>query len=191
MPRFIFRCIRDGAEESLPTPGAGLPSGQEQGTRGSRGIQGTGTSTLVTELPGLQIRIHFIRIRIQHFRLNAWIPIWIQGFNDQKLKKNYSWKIFFWIKKTTIYISLGLLKERPSYWRSRQLSKEAIQHFKTWNFLIFFLLLWVIFALLDRIRNGFRIRFRIHWPDWIRIRIRNPGDYPTVLYLLVGGGDRL
>jgi hypothetical protein len=35
------------------------------------------------------------------------------------------------------------------YWRSLQLSKEAIQHFKTWTFTNFFLLLWVIFALLD------------------------------------------
>ncbi len=37
---------------------------------------------------GLRIRIHFIRIRIQHFRLNTdpdRIRIRIQGFNDQKL----------------------------------------------------------------------------------------------------------
>jgi hypothetical protein len=46
---------------------------------------------------GLRIRIHFIRIRIQHFRLNTnpdpvpdLDPIRIQGFNDQKFKKNYS-----------------------------------------------------------------------------------------------------
>jgi hypothetical protein len=40
---------------------------------------------------GLRIRIHFIRIRIQHFRLNTNPdPIRIQGFNDQKLKNNYS-----------------------------------------------------------------------------------------------------
>ncbi len=38
---------------------------------------------------GLRIRIQFIRI--QHFRLNTDPdPIRIQGFNDQKLKKNYS-----------------------------------------------------------------------------------------------------
>jgi hypothetical protein len=42
-------------------------------------------------------------------------------------KKN----IFFYLSKTTIYLSLGLHKERPSYGRSHQLSKEAIQHFKT------------------------------------------------------------
>ncbi len=39
---------------------------------------------------GLRIRIHFIRIRIQHFRLNTNPDpdlIRIQGFNDQKLKK--------------------------------------------------------------------------------------------------------
>jgi hypothetical protein len=33
--------------------------------------------------------------------------------------------------KTTIYISLCLQKERASYRRSLQLSKEAIQRFKT------------------------------------------------------------
>jgi hypothetical protein len=61
--------------------------------------------------------------------------------------------------------------------------KENIQHFKTWNFL-FFLFLWIIFALLDpdpesesgiRIRNPnpesrIRIRIQIHWSDWIWIR---------------------
>jgi hypothetical protein len=45
------------------------------------------------------------------------------GKPEQKIEKNYSWK-----KK---YLSLGLHKERPSYRRSLQLSKEAIQHFKT------------------------------------------------------------
>ncbi len=82
--------------------------------------------------PGLGIRIHFIWIRIwiQHL---GWIPIRIQGFNDQKLKKNYSWKKKFW-SKTTIYLSLGLHKKGQSYRRSLQLSKEAIQHFKTWTF---------------------------------------------------------
>ncbi len=67
-------------------------------------------------------------------------------------KKIYSWKKIsfnFDFKKTTVYLSLGLRKGHPSYKRSLQLSKENIQHFKTWNFLIFFLLLWVIFALLD------------------------------------------
>jgi hypothetical protein len=48
---------------------------------------------------GLWIRIHFlrIRIRIQRLMLEANTdpdpdpdPIRIQGFNDQKLKKNYS-----------------------------------------------------------------------------------------------------
>ncbi len=39
--------------------------------------------------PVLRIRIHFIRIRIQHFRLNTYldpIGIRIQGLNDQKLR---------------------------------------------------------------------------------------------------------
>ncbi len=57
------------------------------------------------------------------------------------------------MKKTTIYLSLGLHKGRPSYQRSLQLSKENSQHFKTWNFLILTVSTFV----------G-------HLPSWIRIR---------------------
>jgi hypothetical protein len=65
-------------------------------------------------------------------------------------------KIFFFLNQNLqIYLYLGIHKEHPSYKRSLQLSKEAIQLFKTWTF-NFFLLLWVIFA------------------PWIRIRIPNP-----------------
>jgi hypothetical protein len=72
------------------------------------------------------------------------------AFMTKNLKKNYSWIFFFFFfSKTAIYLSLGLHKVCPSYRRSLQLSKEAIQHFKTWTFTNFFLLLWVIFALLD------------------------------------------
>jgi hypothetical protein len=68
----------------------------------------------------------------------------------------------FFGSKTTIYLSLGLHKGRPSYRRSLQLSKENIQ--QNMKFLNFFLLFWVIFALLDP--DPIRIQ--------IRIRIRNP-----------------
>ncbi len=43
---------------------------------------------------------------------------------------------FFW-SKTAIYLSLGLHKWCPGYRRSLQLTKEAIQHFKTWIFSTF------------------------------------------------------
>jgi hypothetical protein len=56
-------------------------------------------------------------------------PIRIQGFDDLKLKKITA--EFFSSSKTTIYLSLGLQKERLSYRRILQLSKEKIQHFKT------------------------------------------------------------
>jgi hypothetical protein len=51
----------------------------------------------------------------------------------KKLKKIYSLKFVtnFFGSKTTIFVSLGLHKGRPSYKRSPQLSKENIQHFKT------------------------------------------------------------
>jgi hypothetical protein len=90
---------------------------------------------------GLWIRIHLIRIRIQYFGLNAdpdpdpnLDPIRIQGFYDQKTgNKNLQPTIFFYffISKTTIYLSLGLHKERRSYKKSPELSKENNQHFKT------------------------------------------------------------
>ncbi len=74
---------------------------------------------------GLRIHIHFIRIRIQHFRLNTDPDPDLQGFNDQKLKKKLQLKknLIFWIKN--YYLPLGLHKERLQH------SKEAIQHFKT------------------------------------------------------------
>ncbi len=72
-----------------------------------------------------------IRIRIQHFRLNTDpdAGFWWPKFTAEKK---------FWGSKTTICLSLGLHKRRPSYRRSLQPSKENIKHFKTWNFLIFF-----------------------------------------------------
>jgi hypothetical protein len=86
--------------------------------------------------PGLWIRIHFFRIRIQHLRMDTSPdpdPSRIQGFNDQKLQKITAEKIFFCFlfSKTAIYLSLGLHKVCPSYRRSLQLSKEAIQHLST------------------------------------------------------------
>ncbi len=44
--------------------------------------------------------------------------------------------IFFW-SKIAIYLSLGLLKGRPSYRKSLQPSKEIIQYLKKWNLLTF------------------------------------------------------
>ncbi len=105
---------------------------------------------------GLCIRSHVIRILIQHFRLNTDPD---PGFWWQKSEQNLQLKKTVFWSKTTIYLSLGLHKERPNN-KSLQLSKENIQHFKTWNFLIFFyfcgsfLPSWI----------------RIHWPDWIRIQ---------------------
>jgi hypothetical protein len=57
-------------------------------------------------------------------------PILIQGLDDQKLKI-FAAEIFFFFSKTTIYLSIGLHKKRPSCRRSLQPSKENIQHFKT------------------------------------------------------------
>jgi hypothetical protein len=58
-----------------------------------------------------------------------WIPIRIQGFDDQKKnEKKFTAEnktYIFWDKKTTVYLSLGLHKGRPSYRRSLQPSKRT------------------------------------------------------------------
>ncbi len=49
-----------------------------------------------------RIRIHLMRIRIHHFRLNTDPdPIRIKGFDDQKVKKSCSWILLFFSSKTT------------------------------------------------------------------------------------------
>ncbi len=104
-------------------------------------------------------------------------PIRIQGVDDQKLKKKLQLKIkikFFW-SKTAIYLSLGLHKERPSYRRSPQLSKENIHHLKTWNFLIFF---YFCHSCMGNFcspgsGSGFRMPDPDPLTDWIRIQFRS------------------
>ncbi len=97
-----------------------------------------------------------------------YLLIWIriQGFDDQKLGKIYSWKngYFFLLKNCNLLIpNLGLHNRRPSYWRSLQPPKENIQHFKTWNFLTFsyfcgyFLLVWMRICLTSLDRDPIRI----------------------------------
>jgi hypothetical protein len=83
----------------------------------------------------------------------GWRPIRIriQSWSSALMTKNWKkWQLkkklnFFLIKNCNLPTFLGLHKVCPSYRRSLQLIKEAIQHFKTWIFLF----LWVIFALLD------------------------------------------
>jgi hypothetical protein len=97
--------------------------------------------------PELRIRIHLIRIRIQHFRLNTDLdPIWIQGFNDQKMKKVQLKKLHFFGSKTTIYLSIKNVQVTEETFRSqkRPSKSNTSKHELKKN-----LLLWVIFALLD------------------------------------------
>ncbi len=78
-------------------------------------------------------------------------------------------KVNFFLSKTAIYLSLGLHKVCPGYRRSLQLTKEAIQHFKTWIFSTF-----VGHSCPPGSGSGsvfkLRIRIRIQWSDWIRIQ---------------------
>ncbi len=119
---------------------------------------------------GLRIRIHLIRIRIQHFRLNTHPDPDPGGLITKNWRKKLQKKnIYFFGSKTIIYLSIGLLKGRPSYKRSLQLSEENIQHFKTWDFLFFSSFVGHFSP--PRSGSGFRLWIRIHWPDWIRIRL--------------------
>ncbi len=120
----------------------------------------------------------------------GWIPIRfrIQGFDDQKFKYLQLEKIKLFLRiKNYFYLSQGLYKGRSSYRRSLQPSKENIQHFKTWNFLNFFLLLWVIFCppgsgngstdLIEPDPNTARIpvlrmAYRSIFPCWDRLEFR-------------------
>jgi hypothetical protein len=69
----------------------------------------------------------------------GWIPIRIQSRSrvnmTKKWEKFITEKKCFFFYQTTIYLSLCLHKGRPSYKRSLQLSKENIQHFKTFALL--------------------------------------------------------
>jgi hypothetical protein len=82
-----------------------------------------------------------IRIRIQYgsraLMTKNWKKITAENFF-----------LFFFDQNCNLPIP-GLNKVYPSYRRSLPFSKEAIQHFKTWTFTNYCLLLWVIFALLD------------------------------------------
>jgi hypothetical protein len=99
-----------------------------------------------------RIRIHWVRIRIQYFRLNTDPdPGFDKNCKNLQLEKNL---IFFW-SKIVIYLSLGLHNGHPSSRRSLQPSKGNIQSFKPWNFC--------------PSGSGFRKQIQIHWPDWIRI----------------------
>ncbi len=71
---------------------------------------------------GFRILINFLWIRIRMDANPDTDPDPIQ-----QLKK----KLNFFLSKTTNYLSLGLHKVCPGYRRSLQLTKEAIQHFKT------------------------------------------------------------
>jgi hypothetical protein len=125
-----------------------------------------------------RIRIHWVRVRIQHFRLNTHPdpdPVQIQGFDDQKLKKFTAGKnLKFSLIKTCIlpYLSVGLHKGRP---RNLPSSKENIQHFKTWNFL-------TIFYFCGSFLSSW---IWIHWPDGILIQSgsgsKNTGRRPSGL----------
>ncbi len=108
------------------------------------------------------IRILWVRIRIQHFWFNT-DPDPNPGFWWKKIGKSLQLKIFlffiFWFK-IAIYLSLGLYKGRPGYMRSvHKTQYRTSSTSKIWNFLNFFLFLWVIFA------PWIRIPDRLTWPD--------------------------
>jgi hypothetical protein len=84
-----------------------------------------------------------------------WIPIhWIRHFKWIRIPRTGFWWPITEEKKIQQKFFLYLFWSKIAiYWcPSLQTSKDNIQHFKKWDFLPFFLCLWVIFARLDRIR---------------------------------------
>ncbi len=75
--------------------------------------------------------------------------------------------------KIAIFLSLGLNKGRPSYRRSLQPSKENIQHFKTWNCLIFF------YFCESFLSSCIRIRIPNPDPDMDPLSWLNPDPIPN------------
>ncbi len=77
-----------------------------------------------------------LRIWVQHFRS---MRIRIPGIWWQKIVKCFSWKniTIFW-SNCTIFNSLGLHKEPPSYMRSLHHLKENVKNFKTKHFFALF-----------------------------------------------------
>ncbi len=101
---------------------------------------------------------------------------------------------FFWVGFLMPTLSLGLHKGRPNYRRSLQLSKENIQHFKTWNFLIFFYFCGSFLPAWIRIPNTDPNPDPLTWlnPDPIGpilIRIRNPGGFSTTVNVMDFSGS--
>ncbi len=122
-----------------------------------------------------RIRINFFRvlIRIQRLRLETNTdpdpdPIRIQGFNDQKLKKNLQLKK----KKKFLIKNCNLPIPRPPYSMSKLQKKPAAHKrghptLQNMNFSTF-----VGHFCPPGSGSGFRIRIRIriHVPNWIRIQ---------------------
>ncbi len=124
-------------------------TGTGSGTASTPSPSSTGTRHSSVIFSWLQFRMHliWIRIRIQHFKLNSDPDPGVFDDKNREKKKIQLQKTFF-LSKTTIYLSLSLHKGRPSYNRCLQLSKENIQHFKTYFCGSFF-------------------------PSWIRIQFRS------------------
>jgi len=121
------------------------------------------SSTLTLPSAGFRIRIHMIRIwiSIQDFRLNS-DPDPNPGFWWPKIEKIYSWKKREKFgSKTTIYLSLGLHKGRPSYRRSLQLSNETSSASNMNFFLFFSTLLGNFCPPGSEFRSGFQIQICI------------------------------
>ncbi len=212
MHLFIFRSLRFGQRlwqrcsrqqwqlggqkecEAASGSEGGAGSGPTRSARQplQRGRGGGGPSPAQALFPTGRVSdpdIHLIRIRIQNFRLNTDPD---PGFWWPKNCTKFTAEIFFYFfgSKTTIYLSLGLHKGRPSYRRSLQLSKENIHHCKHEIFK-FFLLLRVIFALLTWLNpDPIRIRTRIRNPSY-RSRRRWPVSSLTAPSLAIHLGELL
>jgi hypothetical protein len=100
--------------------------------------------------PVSRIRIHFIRIRIQHLRRNNDPDlIRIQGFADQKLEKICSWNFFFFFDQKLLFTYPKTSIKDVRATKETLSTQKRISSTSKPEFLNFFLFLWVIFALLQ------------------------------------------
>jgi hypothetical protein len=137
--------------------------------------------TLQSPSSGFRIRIHFLRIRIQSGSRALMTKNWKKITAEKKIQ--------FFLSKSAIYLSLGLHKVFPITEEASSSQKRPSNTSKH----EFFLLLWVIFALLDpdpdsEYGSGSGSTGPIEYGSYtvrIRIRIRNPGHHSPKLSSLL------
>ncbi len=125
----------------------------------------------------VQFLLRFLHFLISFSQGFGSVPVFIWYGSGTSILGWISIRIqFFWIKNNSLPFPRAPIRIHPSYRRSLQPSKANIQHFKTWNFLIF---VYFCGSFLPS-----RIRIPNTDPGPIRIRIRYPAFSNIILNLI-------